>query len=81
MFYDAAVDLVPDDSPTALDSFQHMFYDAAVDLVLDDSPTALDSFQHELDDAAVDFVLDVTVAVDSVDVVEQAYYYQLLILK
>jgi hypothetical protein len=58
-----------------------MFYDAAVDLVLDDSPTGLESLQHELADAAVDFVLDVTVAVDSVGVVEQAYYYLLLILK
>ena len=81
MFYDAAVDLVLDDSPTALDSFQRMFYDAAVDLVRDESPIALESLQHELDDAAVDLVLDVTVAVDSVDVVEQAYYYLLLILK
>jgi hypothetical protein len=81
MFYDAAVDLVLDDSPIALESFQHELDDAAVDLVLDDSPTALDSFQHMFYDAAVDLVLDVTVAVDSVDVVEQAYYYLLLILK
>ena len=36
---------------------------------------------NTLGSGAVDLVLDVTVAVDSVDVVEQAYYYQLLILK
>jgi hypothetical protein len=34
-----------------------------------------------LDDAALDLDLDETVAVDSVDVVERAYYYLFLILK
>ena len=58
-----------------------MNYDAVLYLVAAEHPLALESFEHVLDDAALDLDLDETVAVDSVDVVERAYYYLFLILK
>ena len=62
MLHDAALELVLDDSPTALESFQHVLHDAALDFALDlahDETVAVASVDVDVVEQDYNYLLDV----------------------